>query len=123
MSIGLAGKLCLDVAAGNRTIMALETDALFRLLHQALRHLRRVRTMATFATVVSYPGVAGMSALHLRVAAIFGRIGRKVVRGSVPADLLMASKANRRRLVGLHQELAGDGVGVFFMRIVATVAL
>src|SRR5690349_22801756 len=106
MFVCFAGELGLDIFACDRTIVTLEADALFRLLHQPLRHLRRVRAMATFATIISYPGVAGMSALDLRIAAIFGWVGRKVVHRSLPADFLMAGKAHRRGLVGLHQELA-----------------
>src|SRR5579859_6918726 len=123
MSVGLARKFGLDILAGHRTIMALEADAFFRLLHQPLRHLWRVRTMATFTPVISYPGVAGMRALDLRVAAIFGRARRKVMHRGVPADFLMAGKAHRRRLVRLHQEFARNRVGIFLVRIMAVVAL
>ncbi len=121
--IGLAKKIGLDVARGDRAVMALEADIFFQIFHQPLRHLWRVRTMAALTTVVPDSRVAGMRALRLRITHIGGRVGRDIVGRIVPARLLMASQTERRGLIGFDQEFAGGRIGVFTVRIMAADAL
>src|SRR5215471_11491025 len=117
MFVSLAEKFRLDVAVRHAAIMTLETYCSFRKFHEALRHLRPMRPMAAFTSIISYSCIAGVRSLIAGVTHVLYRIGRPAVRRTLPARLLMAGQAESGGLIGFHQKLSYRWIGIFPVRI------